>query len=89
MPQESDGILEVSQGKMTPIITATEAWDRLDAEVPRLYEDANLDFRGKLRPGLTITAEIIRQNVRCAVEFEAIRKSYQIWRHGRKSMHTS
>jgi hypothetical protein len=74
MPQEPDGVLEATQDKMSPMITATEAWDQLHLIVPRLYEEANLDFRGKLKPGLTITAEIIRRNIRCTVEFEAIRK---------------
>jgi hypothetical protein len=41
---------------------------------PRLFEEANLDFRGTSRPGLTITAEIVRRDVRCAVKFEIIRK---------------
>jgi hypothetical protein len=56
------------------MITATKAWFQLHSLVPRLYEDANLDFRGKLKPGLVITAEIMRVNVTCAVEFEIIRK---------------
>jgi hypothetical protein len=74
MPQEPDGFLEKVQEKMSPMITATEAWQKLHMEIPRLYEEANLNFRGKLKPGLTITAEIVRQNIRCAVEFEVIRK---------------
>jgi hypothetical protein len=73
MPQESSGILEVTQDKMSPMITATEAWFQMHSLVPRLYEDANLDFRGELKPGLVISAEIIRVNVRSAVEFVVIR----------------
>jgi hypothetical protein len=73
-PQDPTGWLEVTQEKMSPMVIATEAWDQLHTLVPRLYEEANLDFRGKLCPGLTISAEIIRKDVRVAVEFEAIRK---------------
>jgi hypothetical protein len=73
-PQSATGFLEIVQETMTPIVTATEAWEILHTVQPRLFEEANLDFRGKLRPGLTITAEIVRRDVRCAVEFEIIRK---------------
>lgn len=73
-PQDAQGFIEAVQEKMSPLITATEAWGRLHSIVPGLYEDANLDFRGKLRPALTINAEIIREEVRVAVEFEVIKK---------------
>jgi hypothetical protein len=49
--------------------------------VPRLCENANLDFRGKLKPGLVINAEIIRQDVRRTVEFEVIRKGCITYTH--------
>jgi hypothetical protein len=81
MPQEPNGILEVVQDKLSPMITATEVRNRLHSEIPRLYEDANLDFRGKLKPGLTISVEIIRINVKCAVEFELIRKGSICYTH--------
>jgi hypothetical protein len=73
-PQEPSGIREVVQEKMSPLVTAREAWTQLHSIVPGLYEDAARDFRGNLRPGLTISAEIIRQSVKVAVEFEVIRK---------------
>jgi hypothetical protein len=73
-PQSATGFLEIVQEKMTPIVTATEAWDILHTVQPRLFEEANLDFGGKLRPDLTIHAEITRKEVQCAVEFEIARK---------------
>jgi hypothetical protein len=56
------------------MMTATEAWDILHAIQPRLFEEAQLNFRGKLEPGLTIRAEIVRKQVQAAIEFEVIRK---------------
>jgi hypothetical protein len=73
-PQETDGFVEVIQEKMTQLVTVTEAWELLHNQVPGLFEDANLNFRGKLKPYLTINAEIVRRDVRCAVEFEVIKK---------------
>jgi hypothetical protein len=56
------------------MVTATEAWDILHTTEPGLFEEANLDLRRKLKPGLTIVAEVVRRDVRCAMEFEVIRK---------------
>jgi hypothetical protein len=50
-PQETEGSMEEIQEKMTPPVTATEAWDILHTTASGLFEEANLDFRGKLRPG--------------------------------------
>jgi hypothetical protein len=74
MPQEPSGILEVTQNDMTPLVTAREAWDQLHHIVPRLSEEATLDFSGKLRPGITISAEAEKTSVKLAVTFEVIRK---------------
>jgi hypothetical protein len=73
-PQEAAGFVEIVQEKMTPLVTATEAWGILHTTEPGIFEEANLDFRGKMRPRLTISAEVVRRDVRCAVEFEVIRK---------------
>jgi hypothetical protein len=59
---------------MTPLVTARRAWIQLSSNGPGLYEEATLDFRGNLRPGLTVSAEVVRQDVKVAVEFEVIRK---------------
>jgi hypothetical protein len=58
---------------MTPLATATEVWEILHTIQPRLFEEAQLNFRGRLRPGLTIKAEVMRKQVEVAVEFEIIR----------------
>jgi hypothetical protein len=75
MPQEDSGFLEVVQKEMTPLLTGTEAWQQLHNEIPRLYEEASLDYAGKLKPGTEITASIIRANVPLAVTFELYRKA--------------
>jgi hypothetical protein len=75
MPQEDSGFLEVTQKEMTPLITATEAWQQLHHIVPRLYEEASLNYIGKLKPGETITASIIRADVQLAITFELYRKA--------------
>jgi hypothetical protein len=74
MPQEPTGFIEVAQDGMTPLVAAREAWDQLHHIAPRLYENMSLDFSGKLRPGTTITASIIRVVVKLSVTFEVIRK---------------
>jgi hypothetical protein len=73
-PQATDGVIGYVQPKMTPLVTAREVWDLLHHEIPGLYEDATLDYRGFLRPGLTVSAEIVREDVRVSVSFEVIRK---------------
>jgi hypothetical protein len=75
MPQQDSGYLEVVQKEMTPLITATEAWQQLHHTASRLYEDASLDYVGKLKPGTTITASIIRADVQLAVRFELFEKA--------------
>lgn len=87
-PQAASGFDEVVQEKMTPIVTAMEAWGLLHNEVPRLFEEATLDFRGKLRPGLTIKAEIVWKQPRVGVEFEVIRKGKIRFIHELRFMRT-
>jgi hypothetical protein len=54
-PQEPEGYVEIVQERMSPMVTATESCDILHTTEPGLFEEANLDFRGKLKPGLIIT----------------------------------
>jgi hypothetical protein len=75
MPQEASGFLEVVQKEMTPLVTAMEAWQQLHHTVPRLYEEASLDYVGKLKPGAIITASIIRAEVQLAITFELYKKA--------------
>jgi hypothetical protein len=50
------------------------AWRLLHDDVPRLFEKARFDFHGKLRPGQTIQADIVREDVGVTVSFEVFRK---------------
>jgi hypothetical protein len=64
------GFVTIVQEKMTPLITGSEAWQLLHNDHPRLFQEANLNYRGKLKPGQTIQAEIIRREIEAAVQFE-------------------
>jgi hypothetical protein len=75
MPREESGYLETTQKDMTPLLTATEAWQLLHNSVPKLYEEASLDYVGKLKPGAIITASVIRAEVPLAITFELYRKA--------------
>jgi hypothetical protein len=88
MPQQDSGFLEVVQKEMTPLITATEAWQQLHHMVSRLYEDASLDYVGKLKPGVVITASIIRADVKLAVTFEIFGKGSITYRQTIPNMET-
>jgi hypothetical protein len=59
---------------MTPLLTAQAAWDQLRQSVPNLVENPVLNYRGFLKPGVTVTAEIERTDVRVSVSFELIRE---------------
>jgi hypothetical protein len=72
-PQSPDGFLSLKQDEMTPLLTAQAAWEQLLQNVANLVENPVLDYRGFLKPGLTITSEIQRENVRVSVTFEVIR----------------
>jgi hypothetical protein len=81
MPQEQTGFLEVTKNEMTPLLTGREAWEQSHHIETRLYENASLDYSGKLRPGITITAAIIRVVVKLTVRFEVIRKGRIMYIH--------
>jgi hypothetical protein len=59
---------------MIPLVAALKARQLLHNLQPSLFDEATLNHRGKLRPGLTIMAEMTRQIVEVAGEFEIIRK---------------
>jgi hypothetical protein len=73
-PAEPADLEQIIQEKMTPLISAMEAWQLLHNVQPRLFEGATLNYRGKLRLGLTNRAEVTRRTVEIAVQFEIIRK---------------
>jgi ribonuclease HI len=61
---------EIIQPDMHAGITAQAAWVQLHHQVPRLYQDATLNYTGPLQPGAVITAEVIRELVTVSVAFE-------------------
>jgi hypothetical protein len=50
--------------------TIQEAWTLLHNELPRLYQYASFNYAGFLQPNLTVTAEVIREDVRISFSFE-------------------
>jgi hypothetical protein len=73
-PQTEGGIWEYKQENMTPLLTAQAAWDLLRNDLANLSENPVIKYRGFLKPGQTIEANILRENVRVSVSFEAIGK---------------
>jgi hypothetical protein len=72
-PKSTTGFDVVVHKGMSPMVTALEARGILHTTQPGLFEEASLNFRGKLKPGPTIRAEVIRREVILGVEFEVIR----------------
>jgi hypothetical protein len=72
-PQNPNGFFTQIQQNMTPLLTAQAAWGLLRNDVPNLQEEPGIDYRGFLKPGLTLNASIPRVNVRVSVSFEVIR----------------
>jgi hypothetical protein len=68
------GFDTVVQGKRTPLITVQEAWQLLPNDHPRLFPDANLNYRGKLKPGQTVQAEVVTVYAKVAVCFSVKQK---------------
>jgi hypothetical protein len=73
-PQSPGGVFEIDQQNMTPLLTAHAAWDLLRNDVANLSENPVINYRGFLNPGQTISAEILRENVRVSVSFEVFRE---------------
>jgi hypothetical protein len=69
-PTSQTGYSEVVQEGMTPLIDVEEAWQRLHKQVPRLFEERVIGYRGKLRPGHTIRVDVQRKEVQVTVRFE-------------------
>jgi hypothetical protein len=72
-PQSPDGFFVQVQEGMTPLLTAQAAWGLLRNDVPNLSENPGIDYRGFLKPGLTLNAAIRRENVRVSISFEVTR----------------
>jgi hypothetical protein len=47
-----------------------QAWEQLHHLVPRLYQYATLNYAGMVQPGLVVTTEVLREEVRVSVNFE-------------------
>jgi hypothetical protein len=69
-PSDPAGYIEETQQGMTAMMDVEEAWSRLHSQVPRLFERATLDYRGKLRPGQVVQAEVVREHITPSVRFE-------------------
>jgi hypothetical protein len=72
-PQSPGGVFVHKQEELTPLLTAQAAWTRLRHDISNLAEEPVINYRGFLKPGLTIAAEIQREDVRVSVSFEVIR----------------
>jgi hypothetical protein len=61
---------EFTQPNMHAGQTIQEAWALLHNDLPRLYPYATFNYAGFLQPSLTVTAEVIRENVTISFSFE-------------------
>jgi hypothetical protein len=77
----AQGFVTVTQEKMTPMITIQEAWQLLHTQVPRLFQQATFNYRGKPSPGQTIQADIARKDVEVAVRFQICHKGAITFTH--------
>jgi hypothetical protein len=77
------GSKTVVQETMRQLINVAEAWKLLYNEYPSLFQDLTFNYRGKLRPGQTIRAEIIRREVEVAVRLQAKNKGTITFSHER------
>jgi hypothetical protein len=80
-PRSPNGIFECKQEEVTPLLTAEAVWGLLRTTVPNLLENPIIRYRGFLKPGLTISVEIPRENVRVSVAFEVIAKGCITFTH--------
>jgi hypothetical protein len=64
------GLNFVIQQNLSPGHKVEEAWLMLHSDIPRLFEHATFNYRGNLQPGLTITAEVMREEIETSVNFE-------------------
>jgi hypothetical protein len=53
-PQSPDGIFVHKQEDLTPLLTEEAAWSQLSHIVLNLAEDPVINYRGLLKPGLTL-----------------------------------
>jgi hypothetical protein len=68
------GFVEVTQEKMTPLISVQSAWKLLHNDVLKLFEKARFNYHGKLCPGQTIQADIVREQADVTVRLEICQK---------------
>jgi hypothetical protein len=61
---------EIIQTDLHAGFTVVDAWERLHTQVPRLFQHATFNYSGYLQPGLTITAEVMREEVSVPINFE-------------------
>jgi hypothetical protein len=61
---------EVIQDDMHAGLSIQDAWERLHHQVPRLYPHATFNCAGQVQPNLTVTAEVLRENITLMFCFE-------------------
>jgi hypothetical protein len=75
------GYLDIIQENMTPLISVEQAWNLSHLDHPKLFIEAILNYRGKLKPRQIIRAEVVRTHVEVAVDFELIHKGHIRFAH--------
>jgi hypothetical protein len=61
---------EVVQQDIHAGISIQEAWARLHHQVPRLYQFATFNYAGMVKPGIIVSADVLRELVTISVNFE-------------------
>jgi hypothetical protein len=64
------------QETTTPLVPVQQAWQLLHNDHPRLFTEATFNYRRNLKPGQIIQAEIVKENVDLAIDFELMRKGH-------------
>jgi hypothetical protein len=62
---------EVTQDNMHAGFSIHEAWAQLHHQVPRLYPHATFNYAGLVQPNLTVTAEVLRENVTVLISLKS------------------
>jgi hypothetical protein len=69
-PSSQTGYSEVVQQGMTPLKDVQEAWSISHTQVPQLFADRVIAYRGNLRPGQTIRVDVLRVGIQATLRFE-------------------
>jgi hypothetical protein len=68
------GTIALKAENMSTNHTVEHAWEMLRIQAPGMYEHVTFNYRGLLQPGLSIQAEVKREQVQLTVVFEVIRR---------------